>query len=202
MRSVHFVSLFSIIAAMFTANFAHAASPVSLLISGTYNRDSVRGSTATGKYTTGYGFSLMTPSIVKHLGAKKSSSNSGALQLDLDVGMEVGIYHRNQAFDFGSGLQENVAVKVPLILWITLNRSLWIGGGYQASTHQPGYDSTLPLEHYGALGALRINLLPNSALGLAIDGRYNRGFSNILPAGAGEKLDSFEFVTSLRIGRL
>jgi len=204
MRSLHYVSLISIIAAILTTNSAHAGSPVNLLISGTYNRDTMRGSSAAGKYTTGYGVSLMTPSIGSNFFKMKRSSggSSGAIHLDIDFGLELGIFHRNQAFDLGSGLQENVAVKIPLILWLAVNRSLWVGGGYQASKHQPGYDSSLALEHYGALAALRINLLPSSAVGLSIDGRYNRGFSNIQPAGAGAKLDSFEVVTSLRVGKL
>ena len=183
---------------------SQAGQRVNLLISGDVSKDYVRGVDSGSLPGYGAGLSLSIPGVATGLFNKSGGSGGGRgiLNIDLDFGLEVGIFYAQEHMTFGNTALTAKVVRVPALLWLQINKSVWFGGGGHLTQNQDPLPAGFSRQYLGALAALRFNFMEQSATGFALEARYLHGLQNTAVAPLSAQVDGVEAVISIRFGQI
>ena len=183
---------------------ASAGQHVNLLLQGEISSDYVHGVEVDGQHGVGVGLALGIPNVASGLfkGGSHSGGASGALHIDLDFGIEVGIFYAKENYSFNDTFYSSKVVRIPGIFWLQINPEIWFGAGASLTQFQAPARPEFAAQYYGALAALRVNLMPHDGMGMALEARYLHGLQSAAIAPDSAFVDGVEAVLSIRFGSI
>ncbi len=204
-NNIRVLSSFLLIALLlFHSPVSHAGQRVNLLISGDISKDYVRGVDSGSTPGYGVGLSLSIPSVATGLFNKSGGSGGakGSIGIDLDFGLEVGIFYAQEHVNFNSNALDVKVVRIPAIFWLQINRNVWFGVGAHYTQNQQPLPAGFDKNYMGALAALRFNFFDTSSTGFALEARYLHGLQNTATSPLTAQVDGIEALLSIRFGRI